>query len=641
MDVLTGTYKNGFYFNTKNGQQAFMLKPQKGVCDDKLDCNGEVKAVGRYCLRQKKMPLYLAGKWKQTEDKWEFHFREVSEYCQFKDEATDLIEQIKVDHNLSITQKYVQRITSKVGTDLFSAISISGIEDEIAEDDPVASSVISQVFSKLRSLVTELKLFKMLDGYGGTYEDTAKILRKFPDDAMTVLVQDSYRIYEEANVAFELIDKIALANGVEPLSEVRIKAILLWCIRRETNSGNVYMTFEDLCNSASKAYGDIPNTAIAGALEDHPFIVRDNENNIFYEKRMLVDEKLAAKEFVRLMKSSKELPFHPEYIELIEKENGRKFGNQQKEAFMLLQSTGVKLLTGDPGTGKTTTVNGLLRYLELLWEKEFKRKPKFALCAPSGRASQRMKETTKRNALTVHKLLEYQPYGAGEYYKNSDDPIDADVIVVDEMSMLGLSTYSKLEGAIKSGALILLVGDTNQIQSVEPGNVLADIIASGCVDSCHLTEVFRQAEESLININAKKIISGDGELREGPDFSLVQSTPDKTPELLLETVSALIAEAGDAKKVQVLAPVKKGTCGVFAGNNLLQDLFNPGKDLIWHGAKKFRLNDRVILMTNNYALNYFNGDVGYIKRVSESGIKIEIGDELISLPLTEKVRHKS
>lgn len=646
--VVRGTYIKNLFFDNAKGQAAFLIKPLDDIPEKYASENGLIKAVGKYCLQQKFMPLYIKGEWRETDYGNEFHIHEIHETHISEEDTESLIAELGV----TVSRKEIKKIMKVTGEDIFAVAFMPDVESLVSEKSGVDIITIVEVFAKIKALSRELALFQLLDKYNGTYEHCQKIMKKFPDNAMDVLSENPYRILEDVNVPFRLIDQIALDNGTDPLSDTRIKAILLWAVRNESNSGNVYMTLESICRSVGRTYGDIPASSIIAALEDHPYIVNDPDYpDIYYEKQMLYDEKLAAKEFARLLYTREELPFHPEYIDRIEEETGRKLGNQQRSAFQLLRTTGIKLLTGDPGTGKTTTVNVLLKYLEMVWDEthgEHPRvmfveevkpaggskvcKPKFALCAPSGRAAQRMKETTQRNALTIHKLLEYQPYGGRETYKDADDPIDADIIVVDEVSMLGLSIFSKLLAAIKNGSLVLLVGDVNQLQSVDPGDVLQDVIRCGYVDSCHLTEVFRQAEESLINTNAKRIINGEEKLIEGNDFSVIQTTPEETENALRGCIATYMEECKDPSMIQALSPVKKGTCGVKAGNAIMQGIFNPGKGGIWYGFKNYKENDRVIMLSNNYALQYYNGDVGYITALSDTSMCIQVGDEKIVLP---------
>lgn len=629
MVTVRGIYKKSIFFNSEKGQSAFLLKPAGEIEKKYINSEGYVKVTGRFCLQQKNMPLVIDGDWKNSEYGMELHIRNIVETSCSNEETIDFIESL----GTVVSTRDVRRIARAVNGDIFSAANNDTAETDISEKTHADFTSVSEVFKKVRVLKTELDLFKFLSAYNGTYAHCMSLMKKYPDNALEIVLNAPYQVAKDTSIPFKILDQIALDRGTDILAEERISAILYWCLKKESGSGNAFVTFEQLYKAVSRQFKDIPKEAVEKSLADHPFIKTDPVfPGSYYDEEMLEDEVKAAHSFARLLHTKKMLPFHPEFIKQIEEERGLAFGNQQRQAFQLLRSTGFKLLTGDPGTGKTTTVNGLLKYLEMLWNELYGKLPVFALCAPAGRAAQRMKETTSRNAQTIHKLIEYQPFDGKEYYKDAADPIKADVIVVDEVSMLGLSTFSKLVAAIENGTLVMLVGDTNQLQSVEPGNVLQDIIDSGCVDRCHLSEVFRQAEESLINRNAKKIIHGEEDLLTGPDFKIIQCTPDETQDVLRETVQDMIETYGDINKIQVLSPVRKGTCGVKDGNVLLQNIFNPGKGGIWHGYRNYKLNDRVMMMSNNYSLQYYNGDVGYIKKITDSSMDIVIGEEKITLP---------
>lgn len=623
--IIQGIYIKELFFDAEQGQTAFLIKPSADM-PEYSSANGLIRAVGKFCLHQKYMPLYMVGDWKKDEYGFKFEFSNIYESAASKEETEKFIRALC---GKDISHKELKKLIKVTGNDVFSLLSVEDVELKIQEKTGIDLLAISGFTDKLRHLKKEMDLFTLLDCNGGTYSHCKKILLKFPDNALDVIQNDAYEILKKVNIPFQVIDRIALKSGADPCCLSRIRAILLWAIRKETNAGSTYVTLETLEKTIKKVYGDIPMSAITAALADHPMMLKDDEADVYYEKRIFHDELKAAKEFARLYLSRKEIPWHPELIEQLEKENGYKLGEQQKKSFSLLKNTGIKLLTGDPGTGKTTTVNVLLQYLDKVAEMNGV-KLKIALCAPAGRAAQRMKETTSRNALTIHKLLEFQPYGDSEIYRDENDPIDADVIVVDETSMLGLSLFSKLLGATKSGSLLLFVGDVNQLPSVEPGNVLQDMIKCGYVDFCHLSEVFRQSEESLIVRNAKEIVYGNGHLLEGEDFEIIKVGDDMGRDVL-KCVNQFLEQCDDKNEIQILGPVKKGMGGVKKLNAISQDIFNPEKGGIWYGYRNYRLHDRVILLSNNYSMNYFNGDVGYITDIVDKTVHVQIGENNIEL----------
>lgn len=623
--IIQGIYIKELFFDAEPGRALFLLKPSVDM-PEYSSANGLVRAVGKFCLHQKYMPLYMVGDWKKDEYGFKFEFSNIYESSAPIDETEKFLELLC---GKQISHRELKKLIKVVGNDVFSLLSIQDVELKIQKKTGIDLLAVSGLTNKLRYLKNKMDLFVLIDSNGGTYAHCKKILAKFPDNALEIIHKDAYEILQKVNIPFQVIDRIALKAGADSCCLSRIRAILLWAIRKETNAGSTYVTLETLEKIVKNVYGNIPMSAITAALTDHPMVIKDNTADVYYEKKLFYDELHAAKEFARLYLSRKEIPWHPELIEELEKDNGYKLGEQQRKSFGLLRNTGIKLLTGDPGTGKTTTVNVLLQYLDRV-AKMNGVKLKIALCAPAGRAAQRMKETTSRNALTIHKLLEFQPYGDNEIYRDENDPIDADVIVVDETSMLGLSLFSKLLGAVKSGSLLLFVGDVNQLPSVEPGNVLQDMIKCGYVDFCHLSEVFRQSEESLIVKNAKEIVNGNGRLLEGDDFEIIKTGEDIEKDVL-ECVNQLLEECDNKNDIQILCPVRKGMGGVKKLNNLSQNLFNPGKGGIWYGYRNYRPHDRVILLSNNYSMNYFNGDVGYITDIVDENVHVQVGENCIEL----------
>ncbi len=625
---LEGMFEKEIFLNSQSGCMAFLMKPADDSCRQHEDADGCIKCIAYMPCPQKYLPLELEGEFTDTGSYGVEFNAQSARICAVSMEDTLMY----LEENTQLQKRPIRKILEITGEDIFAAAGKEGIEAEICRKTNVDELDVFSLFDFVRKTLNELDMLALMMNHGGTYEHVLKIMSAYPEMTVEEFKANPYAVLDKVSMKFKILDDVATKNGIQKMSPMRIEAVAYEVVREEKNSGNVYLTLDDISRKAAQLDSDIPKPAVATALQRHPYIVEDPDTGFYYDKAMLKDEKQAAQNFSRLMKSRKDLPWHPEYIGRIEEEQGYKFGDEQRQAFMLLKTTGFKLLTGDPGTGKTSTLKGLLRYLELLWNEEFGKNPVISLCAPSGRAAQRMKETTGRTALTVHKLIEYQPYGDREYYRDASDPLEADVVVVDEASMIGLSIFSKLTSAIKNGAMVLIIGDTNQLQSVDAGDVLHDIIRCGYVDSCHLTETFRQAKSSCININAKKIMQGDADLVEGDDFQIVECGNDDTVNVLTGVVKDLLRET-DPKSIQVLAPTRKGTCGVFKGNNIMQKMLNKSTA---KGAPRngfsIKEGDRVIMTVNNYALNYFNGDIGYVRHVGDSSMSVRIGDDDIVVP---------
>ncbi len=323
--------------------------------------------------------------------------------------------------------------------------------------------------------------------------------------------------------------------------------------------------------------------------------------------------------------------FSTSLISYAEKACEKTYGTQQKEAFStVLRSNGVKIVTGGPGTGKTSTILGiLLVYMKLHPEH------KIRLCAPTGRAAQRMAESTGMEAVTVHRLLDYRPFGSSLICKDAANPIDADLIVVDEMSMMNIELFDLFLEAVKTGTTLILVGDINQLEAVGPGAVLQDLLEAPdtLIPRTMLTEVFRQKGGSPIIENAMRINSGLSDLVACQEFQTIHT---KSEEESLKEIRKIMIQLYDPKNPfssQILCPARKGLTGIQNLNIYLQELLNPAKKGFQYGSIKYRLNDKILFTRNNYSIlpkesggemGLYNGDIGVIKEINGEGLLVEV-----------------
>jgi len=293
-----------------------------------------------------------------------------------------------------------------------------------------------------------------------------------------------------------------------------------------------------------------------------------------------------------------------------------RLAQSQIDAIKMAISDKVLVITGGPGTGKTTIIHAVIRIYSAVGAKIF-------LAAPTGRASKRMTEATGQSACTIHRLLEYS-WQKGGFQRNEDRPIEGDVIILDEVSMIDTSLMYHLLKAVPSGATLIMVGDSNQLPSVGPGNVLRDVIKSGSVPVIVLNEVFRQARESLIIMSAHRInrglvpeVKASGE-DPGDFYFIEQGDPDQALNIIMELAVNRIPQRFNLdpmKDIQVLSPMHKGLLGTTNLNMQLQNSLNPSKKEIIRGDRRFRLNDKVMQIRNNYEKEVFNGDIGLIKAI--------------------------
>lgn len=524
---------------------------------------------------------------------------------------------------------------------------------EVLDEHPERLMEIPGIGRKKAAMITESYIQQMgmrrilvfLQNYGLSPGLAMKIARYYGENAVELLRQNPYRmVMDIEGVGFLTADRIALSMGIDPHSEFRLRAALFYLLNSAAGSGgHTYLPREVLCQRA------------CGMLNAEPELIERQINQAMLEK-MLVGFSLPeceqalclplyyhaeteiALRLTQLMRSRpyKRVSGLEKRIEDYERDENVRFSALQRRAIQSAVEEGVLVITGGPGTGKTTIIRCIIRLL--------KEDNDVLLCAPTGRAAKRMSEATGEEAKTIHRLLEYGG-DADTFARGEDYPLEADCLIVDEMSMVDVTLMRGLLRAVLPGTRLILVGDSDQLPSVGAGNVLSDILQSDIVPSVRLTDIFRQDESSMIVWNAHLINSGEMPVlrTRNTDFFFerkqLQSDAART---ICDLLSARLPkylgfprgswQSEAARAIQVLTPTKKGDCGSFALNRLLQNALNPEseeKDAILHGETEFRVGDKVIQTKNDYQLEYtrvtpfgkeegkgvFNGDVGYIQRI--------------------------
>ncbi len=456
-----------------------------------------------------------------------------------------------------------------------------------------------------------------LQGYGVSPAYGVKIFRTYGNDSIRIVKHNPYRLIEDVwGIGFVLADALARNMGLEEHDPARIRAGIKFVLEEMTRSGHCYGTFDELVGSAARVLnlaGELVESEIR-ALAREGGIVED-EGDIFYSPWLYHCE-VGIRVRIEAMAATEpeRAPFDEmAIVDRIHRTAGIQYDDIQLAAIRMSLSSRLMVLTGGPGTGKTTTVMGILRALE-------SQNRGVLLAAPTGRAAKRMTETTGRPAATIHRLLEYSP--ADGFKRNDESPLDCDTLILDEASMIDLPLmYSVLRALPDTGSLIL-VGDVDQLPSVGPGSVLQDFIQSEMVDVVRLDRIFRQAQESRIVVNAHRINSGELPLpdrdRESDFFFIEEKDNMKVQELIRDLVTRRLPNRYDldpSQDIQVLSPMQKGELGARKLNTLLQEALNPhGRKLVF-GQTEFRQGDRVMQIRNNYDKKVFNGDVGQVSDV--------------------------
>lgn len=538
-----------------------------------------------------------------------------------------------------------KRITDKFGDKSFDIIEkeperlseVKGISEKKALD-------IATQFEEKREMRNAL-LF--LQQYGISNQLAVKIYKTYREELYDVVKYNPYKLAEDIRgVGFRIADGIAMRTGLDMDSDYRVRAGILYVLGLGSNSGHIYMPEELLYRNCVEFLGVGVERLMRmmDEMEIDKSVIRDGEKiylpNLYYNEmncaRMLLDIENVSADYDNSL---------DRVIKKLQKESEIELEEQQVLAVRESMSHGLLVVTGGPGTGKTTTINMIIKLLESQGQT-------ILLAAPTGRAAKRMSETTGRETQTIHRMLQYngagmaehetsfsEEEGQGVFERNEWNPLEADVVIIDEMSMVDIYLFTSLLKAVSVGTRLILVGDVNQLPSVGPGNVLKDIIGSGCCSVVRLERIFRQAAESDIVVNAHRINHGEPIALDNKSqdfFCLEREDSHGVLEVMLWLVRDKMPGYTDCTPfdVQVLTPMKKGELGVVRCNQILQKYLNPereGKPQMEVHGTIFREGDKVMQIKNNYQMPWkvegfhgvvieegtgvFNGDCGVIRQV--------------------------
>ena len=481
-----------------------------------------------------------------------------------------------------------------------------------------------------------------LQQYGITMNLAVKIYNKYGQEVYQILRENPYRLADDIEgVGFRTADEIATRIGIRSDSDFRIRSGILYALLGATGEGHTYLPQEELTKRASDllevAPEHIEKHYMDLAIERKLILKQQEEQTQVYAASFYYMEANAATMLKQLdVKYEASDSAIEQRVHAIEKQTGMVLEEHQLCAVKEAVKNGLLIITGGPGTGKTTTINTIIRFFEMEGMDIF-------LAAPTGRAAKRMSETTGYEARTIHRMLELNGgmEGNAGFERNEMNPLETDVIIIDEMSMVDITLMNSLLKAIPAGTRLILVGDVNQLPSVGPGCVLKDIIDSGVCNVVKLTKIFRQASTSDIIVNAHKINGGEEVVLDNKSmdfFFLKRYDADVIINVVLQLIKQKLPKFVDASEydIQVLTPMRKGLLGVERLNGILQKYLNPpenGKREKEHGNTLFREGDKVMQTKNNYQLEWeirsrfgltidkgmgiFNGDMGIIREIND------------------------
>jgi len=549
------------------------------------------------------------------------------------------------------------RIVQKFGDATFRIIERE--PERLAEIKGISERMARDIYAQFKEKQGMREAMMYLQRYSITGALAVKIYKQYGAEMRNVLESDPYRLTEDiSGVGFKTADIIAMSMGIQADSENRIRAGILYALQLAAQYGHVYLPEPELYRYCIELLGvpfELLEHIVAELTIDRKLIVKVKETADGGEERQVY---AAVSYFTELgvARMLHDLNFRDDIsdqavarqLTKIEDNLDIELDDIQRRAVFEAARSGVFVLTGGPGTGKTTTINAIISLFE-------SRGLHILLAAPTGRAAKRMTEATGREARTIHRLLEVSRMGdengefrRGMFQRNEDNPLEADVVIIDEMSMVDIYLMNALLHAVPVGTRLILVGDSNQLPSVGPGNVLRDILASGAFPIVCLTKIFRQAEESDIIVNAHRINNGE-EIRldnKSKDFFMMRRSD---PQVIIREVCQLVRDKlpkyvkTTAAEIQVLTPMRKGELGVENLNRVLQEYINPpeeGRQEYETRGVCFREGDKVMQIKNNYQMEWevrgvrgtikdagtgiYNGDIGIIKSINRFAEEMEI-----------------
>ena len=511
-----------------------------------------------------------------------------------------------------IGPKFAQLIVSRFGLDTIEIIE-TDIE-RLYEVPGIGRKRVEKIAESWEKQKDIKNVMLFLQGYGVSTAYAAKIYRQYGKESIDTVKTNPYKLADDIwGIGFKTADTIASKMGYEKNDLRRLKSGVTYTLSHMAEEGNVYAEEEQLVKSAIELLDadEAPvRQAISEMLQSEDLIA---DAEAIYMPPFYYAEVGTANRLNKLLDCVEGSLFNiiPD-ISVISKQTGVEYDEVQAEAIREAVSSKVMVLTGGPGTGKTTTTQGIIAALKAMGLR-------ILLAAPTGRAAKRMSEATGMEAKTIHRLLEYNPKDG--YKRNDDNPLEGDALIVDECSMIDLLLMNNLMKAIPAGMRLVLVGDIDQLPSVGAGNVLRDIIDSKRIPVIRLTRIFRQAQESRIVMSAHAINKGvfpDTSNGKNTDFFFIQQ---EDPEQAVDTIVKLVKERlpnaykRPTSDIQVLTPMQRGVVGAANLNMALQTVLNPGQVSLNRSGYSFRQGDRVMQLRNNYDKEVFNGDLGYIERV--------------------------
>lgn len=632
---LTGEVIKVRYVNEENGYSVFDLNTS----------DGEIKIVGIFDSVNIGESLEVEGEF--TYDNKYGEQLNVSSYQKKLPSSTVEIEKYLASGIIStIGPKNASYIVKQFGKKSLDIVFDE--TDKLLEVRGIGKKSIEKIKKSVEELKFSKNILFHLTGLGISLSLSKKIYNIFRENTLEVINENPYKLIKNVKgIGFLKADEIALKNNLDKNSPYRIESAILYVLTQKAiNFGHVYYPKEKLTNEVSKLIGvetELIEPVYMNLLLSSEVVIDNSfeESNIYLDYLYVSESYIASKLAKMALNDDFKILFDIEKeIKEAIKSLSIKLSKIQIDAIKSCFEENISIITGGPGTGKTTIINTISKiYLDNGYN--------IFLCAPTGRAAKRIEETTGIEAKTIHRMLGYIPSSyddIGHFEYNEDNPLDTDVIIIDEMSMVDVVLFEKLLRGMKDNTRLVIVGDVDQLPSVGAGNVLRDLINSKKIKYTKLVDIFRQSESSNIIVNAHKINNGQEPIlneKNSDFFFLKTETPAITRNVVVDLISKRLPNAYGydfSKDIQILTQSRKGICGVFELNRLLQDILNPKTEItdeLLVGNKLFRVNDKVMQTKNNYNLSFFdsdgeenfgvyNGDMGHIIFIDKSSKKLTV-----------------
>jgi len=615
MEYLSGIVERITYCNEQTGFSVIKIK-SKGFAD-------LVTVVGNLATVNVGSVLRVKGEWK-FDSKYGKQFSAV-DYRETVPATLAGIEKYLGSGLIKgIGPVYARRIVKHFKEDTLRVIEESA--DYLINVEGIGPKRVEMVKKAWREQKEIKNVMIFLQSHGVSAAYAVKIFKTYGNKSIEIVRNNPYRLADDIwGIGFKTADKIAQQLGFAKNSYERCRSGIIYVLNQLANDGHCFARREQLITEAVKVL-ELEESRINFTLEkmaEEKSIILD-EKDAIYLPPFFFSETGTAKRIREIIAGQGAL-FRGNVDSLVTKlqrEFNIKYDQIQLEAIKMAVSSKFVVLTGGPGTGKTTTILAIIRIFQKMGKKVL-------LAAPTGRAAKKMSETTGMEAKTIHRLLEYKPPGG--YQKNAENPLDCHVLIVDEASMIDIILMYNLLKAVPDEAAVILVGDVDQLPSVGAGNVLKDIIDSDTVNVIELKRIFRQAMGSAIITNAHRINKGQMPVlkgRKNSDFFFIE---EEDPNKIAETIKLLCTQrlpayykVNPVEDIQVLCPMQRGEIGAQNLNLLLQEGLNSGNISIKYGGTVFRLHDKVMQVKNNYEKNVFNGDIGIISKIDPEERKLTI-----------------